>query len=154
MVRDTGAVTEGGSTVVNVGGPESGSLSDASDVADVATFDAEIPDGFPTRCGQVSFVLTPDAAPKTCAISPADIACNTLADCTSYAVDVSCDCVIPVYGINKTNAVRCSPEPCPPPATGCSVSGYQTQDCRLVTSWPDVAVDCVNHQCLTYASGP
>jgi hypothetical protein len=129
--------------------PGSGSDGEAG-----ATFDAEIPDALPTSCpGQPQLALDPDAAPHTCAFTPADVACNTNADCTTHVV-VQCQCIDRVYGVNTANTIRCPPPPCPPPINGCpsNASGYRTQDCQVVVKLQDVAVACVGHQCLTYAA--
>jgi hypothetical protein len=120
-----------------------------SDGEACATFDAPFPDAFPTSCpGQPDLALDPDAAPHTCAFTPADVACNTNADCTTHVV-VACQCIDRVYGVNTANTLRC-----PPPLNGCpsNASGYRTQDCQLVVKLQDIAVACVGHQCLTYAA--
>lgn len=116
------------------------------------TFDAEIPDAFPESCGQFKFALDPDAAPNTCAFTPADVACNTSTDCNSYGVN-GCGCIEPLYGVNEASTAKCIPPPCPPPLNGCraDASGYGTQDCKLAPDLQHVAVACVNHQCMTYA---
>jgi hypothetical protein len=144
----------------------SGAGSDSgSDGTAGGAFDAEIPDAFPESCGQFTFALNPDAAPHTCAFTPADVACNRNADCEWY-IAVGCGCFQPVYGVNKVRTAACSPPPCPPPLAGCpedASGGYLTQDCQLVDNSPysrfidsgtTVAVACVNHQCMTYAAGP
>ena len=92
-------------------------------------------------------MLKADAAPNTCAFTPADMACDTSGDCIPYTV-INCGCIDGVYGVNKTNTVHCIPPPCPPPPpiNGCTVSGLETQDCQLLAPQQDVAVACVNHQ--------
>ncbi len=122
------------------GGPDSG--TDAS-------FDALTPDAF-ADCAW-SLVLDPDAAPNTCAVTPADVACNTNADCTSFVRNM-CSCPVPIYGVNTANTVLCIPPPCVllPPGDGGCQGPYETQDCKVTQN---VAVACVNHQCMTYAPG-
>jgi hypothetical protein len=113
---------------------------------------AEIPDAFPVRCAQYTFVLDPDAAANTCAFTPADVACSTNADCTTY-VDVQCSCISPIYGVSTSSTARCTPPPCPQSDCSSGASGFYTQDCQLVPNQQDVAVACVDHQCMTYAVG-
>ena len=142
-------------------GSSSGRASDSgADSGTGATLDAEIsdayagevPDAFPASCGPNAFVLRPDAAANTCAFTPADVACNTNADCSTYTA-VSCGCSDAVWGVNKTNTVRCIPPPCPPPANGCDpdASGLYTEDCQLVPFDQTVVAACVNHRCLSFA---
>jgi hypothetical protein len=128
--------------------------------------DAEVPDAFPVTCAQYTFALDPDAPANTCAITLADVACNSNADCTSYRPP-GCGCIEPVYGVNTTYGVNvkgtalCPPPPCAPQTNAdgglytCPVdaSGPYTEDCQFVPGSQSVAVACVNHQCLTYAAG-
>ena len=138
------------------GGSDSGSDGGTGD-----TLDAKIPDAFPTTCAQFNFVLDPDAAANTCAFAPADVACNSNADCTSY-VKLGCRCFAPVYGVNIKNTVRCFAPPCAPQVNAdggfymcpSDATGLYTQDCQFVPSMQSVAVACVKHQCLTFAAAP
>lgn len=131
------AVGCSGKTEVTPGGGDDGSSSS---------------DAFPASCGPNAFVLRPDAAPNTCAFTPADVACNTNADCSTYT-PVSCGCSNAVWGVNKTNTVRCIPPPCPPPMTDCEpdASGLYTEDCQLVPFNHAVVAACVDHRCLSFA---
>ena len=115
--------------------------------------DAAVPDGLPADCGELTLMLRPDAAPNTCAFTPADVACDTSDNCFAYTM-IGCGCIDGIYGLNKAETVRCIPPPCPPPINGCTVSGFETQDCQVVATQQDVAVACVNHECVTYAVGP
>jgi hypothetical protein len=151
-----------GSPVESGGGSSSGSSSSGggadAEAADALpetglAFDAAVPDAFPADCGVLTLMLRPDAAPNTCAFTPADVACDASDDCVPYTVP-NCGCVDGVYGLNKMGTVRCIAPPCPPPLDGCSVSGFETQDCQVVATQQHVAVACVNHQCMTYAVGP
>jgi hypothetical protein len=105
-------------------------------------------------CTEYTFSLNPDAAADTCSFTPADVTCNSNADCTTY-VKIGCGCFDPVYGVNTTNTVKCVAPPCSPmPACPANASGLYTQACQLVADSSSVAVACVNHQCLTYAGAP
>jgi hypothetical protein len=135
-------------------GSDSGSEGGTGDI-----LDAEIPDAFPATCTEYTFSL--DAAADTCGFTPADVACNSNADCTTY-VKIGCGCFDPVYGVNTTNTVRCVAPPCGVPLNAdggiytcpADTSGLYTQDCRFVPDSLSVAAVCVNHQCLTYAVAP
>ncbi len=150
------------------GGGRSSSSSSGGGGADATTadalpetgraFDAAVPDAFPADCGVLTLVLRPDAAPNTCAFTPADVACDASTDCIPYTV-TQCGCVDGVYGLNTTNMVKCVAPPCAPPppgSAGCQPdnSGFEAQDCRLAADLQQVAVACVDHQCMTYAVGP
>jgi hypothetical protein len=158
----TGSNSSGSGSASGSGGGSSSGSSGSGGGADADTpdaltgsgeaLDAAVPDAFPADCGVLTLTLRPDAAPNTCAFTPADVACDTSDDCIPYTL-VSCGCIDGVYGLNKTNAVRCIPPPCPPPINGCPVSGLETQDCQVVATQQDVAVTCANHQCMTYAVG-
>ena len=135
----------------NDGSPSDGSPSDAG-IDDA--FDVEIPDAFPTSCAPIVFTLVPDAAPNTCAFTPASVACDANADCVPYPV-IGCGCIDPVYGVNKTSTVRCVPPPCALIPQSCDGgSGYESQDCRLAPGYNDFSAACVNHQCLSFVTGP
>jgi hypothetical protein len=98
--------------------------------------------------------LTSDAAPRTCAFTPADVACDSDSDCTVYQV-VGCGCFDAVVGVNASSTAQCLPPPCPPPMSNqCSPygSGLTTQTCENVSQLSDVAVACVQHVCATYAA--
>ncbi len=114
--------------------------------------DLEIPDAFPASCSEATFRLTPDAGPRQCAFTPADVSCNTNADCVPYTV-VGCGCFDLVYGVNKTSTAQCFPPPCVPLNQDCDASGLYTQDCQFVGSRTPGAA-CVNHQCLSFAGTP
>jgi hypothetical protein len=113
--------------------------------------DAEAPDApFPGSCDQFSFELTPDAAPGTCAFTPADVACNTDDDCKPYTKE-GCGCIEPVYGVNKTSTANCPALPCSPPFVPCQTSGFGAQDCQVVPMFAQVGVSCVAHECRSFA---
>jgi hypothetical protein len=130
------------------GATSSGGSGSGSEGGSAGNLDAEIPDAFPVSCAQFTFVLQPDAAPNTCAVSPADVACNTNSDCSTYVW--GCGCIEEVYGVNTSSTVRCTWPPCPL-CSSADASGYYTEDCKLVSELQNVAVACVNGQCMTYA---
>jgi hypothetical protein len=108
-----------------------------------------IEDAAEIRCADAgTFALYTGGAPYNCEVKPADVACNTTSDCVAYPTD-ECACVAFAYGVNAACGLACTPPPCPPHA--CPVTGFLTQDCQLVSSLENVAVDCVDHQCLTRA---
>jgi hypothetical protein len=90
-------------------------------------------------------------APYNCEVKPADVACNAGSDCVAYPAG-QCACVAPAFGVNAACGLSCPPPPCPPHA--CPVTGFLTQDCQLVSNLANVAVDCIDHQCLTRAVAP
>jgi hypothetical protein len=156
-----------GSTVSTDSGSSSGlSIGSGSDAASDGGLgdivDAETPDAIPVTCAAFSFVLEPDAAANMCAFTPADVECNSNADCTTYVKNDGCGCFDPIYGVNTKNTVRCYAPPCGVqlnPDGGiymcpADASGLYTQDCEFVPDSLSVAVACVSHQCLTYAATP
>jgi hypothetical protein len=155
---ESDATEEGEGTVFDAKGSENGNV-EGRDAGDAAIFDAEVPDAFPASC---AIALRPDAAPHTCAFTPADVFCNMDADCFAFEV-VGC-CGSTVVGVNKTSTASCPAPPCVPPDQDADCpGGWMTQDCRLVPNSPyarfveggaTVAVACVDHQCMTYATGP
>jgi hypothetical protein len=143
-------------------GAGTGSGSDSGSAGGTgATLDAEIPDAFPVTCAEYTFALDPDATAGMCAFTPADVACNSNTDCTSYA-KIGCGCFDPVYGVNTANTVKCFAPPCNAQLNAdggvytcpSEASGLYTQDCQFVPDSQNVTVACVNHQCLTFASVP
>jgi hypothetical protein len=106
-------------------------------------------------CAATTVDLVPDAAPGTCAFTPADVACNTASDC-KVLLRLDCACYVPAVGVNVDSTAACLPPPCtPPPADGgCESTGYITQDCAMVGSINLVGVGCVDHQCRTFVIIP
>jgi hypothetical protein len=102
-------------------------------------------------CAETLVDLVPDAAPGTCALTPADVACNTASDCKVF-LRLDCSCYVPAVGVNVSSAAECLPPPCPPPPAdgGCESTGYITQDCAMVGSPNLVGVGCDDHQCRTF----
>jgi hypothetical protein len=158
--RSGGSGAPGGS---NSSGSGIGNGADSGvDGASGDMVDAGIPDPFPTTCAQFTFVLDPDAAANTCAFTPADVVCNSNADCTTYIDNSGCGCFDPIYGVNTANTVKCFAPPCAAPLSAdggvytCPVdaSGLYTQDCQFVPDSQNVTVACVKHQCLTLAAAP
>ncbi len=133
----------------------SGSSGSSSGGGSAGPVDAVAPGAFPPSCaGYAPLVLQPDAAPDTCAFTPADVACTESGDCVPYT-RLGCSCIDAVYGVTRSNMVRCAAPPCPPPPEGCPASGFVTQSCQVVNDLSQVAVACVNGQCKTYATnGP
>jgi hypothetical protein len=118
--------------------------------------DARVPDGFPANCVPFSPLRLPDASPDTCLVSAADLVCQTNEDCEPYFRRGCAICgVFSVIGLNKSNTVQCPAPPCAPPSQPvppCVDSGFTTQSCQFVASYTDIAVACVNQQCMTYAA--
>jgi hypothetical protein len=102
-------------------------------------------------CAATVVELVPDAAPGTCALTPADVACNTASDC-KVLLRLDCSCYVPAVGVNVNSTAACLPPPCPPPPAGggCEGGGYISQDCAMVGSSNLVGVGCVDHQCRTF----
>jgi hypothetical protein len=110
------------------------------------------PDG-----GCVDITVTDDAGPTTCTFAPADLACNTADDCRPYEIPVCACASVPVIGVNRAAAVACVAPHCLPPSvdSGCFGPGsYQGQDCVVVGSPAEIAVDCVNGRCFSQAAMP
>lgn len=139
--RGDGSVADG---TVNAADAETSTGGDGAGIGDAGVSDAVL-----TICGQCT--LVPDAAPHTCALFQPDVVCDKDTDCT-VCVWITCGCIDMVYGLNVASTMRCPPPPpCAVlPGDECSASGLETQNCQLVNHVTDVAVACVNHQCLTY----
>lgn len=152
-----GGGSGGSSSGVTTGRDSSGSSSSGGGDASDGVADVEIPDAFPASCSAASFPLTANVAPTQCAFTPADVRCDTNADCT-WQTTVGCGCFDLVYGVNRTSMVKCIPPPCVPLMIDCdaSASGLYTQDCQFVPDPKHLAAACVNHRCLSFAtqSGP
>ena len=101
-------------------------------------------------CAATTVDLVPDAAPGTCAITPADVACNTASDC-KVLLRLDCACYVPAVGVNVSSTAECLP---PPADGGCESTGYITQDGAMVGSSNLVGVGCVGHQCRTFVIIP
>ncbi len=93
-----------------------------------------------------------------CVPTPADVACNSNADCTLFEFP-SCGCTSLVYGVNHGALARLFPECAPPPCVVASpppfpcvdaAVGLYTQDCELSPRSQNVLAACVDHQCRTY----
>lgn len=102
-------------------------------------------------CAVTEVELVADAAPGTCAVTPADVACNADTDC-KVLLRLGCECYVPAVGVNQSSTAVCPPPPCPPPQGngGCDGTGYIAQDCAMVGSSNLVGVGCVDHQCRTF----
>jgi hypothetical protein len=105
-----------------------------------------------------NFPVLTDGGFGTCAFTPADLACTTQNDCRAFEFP-ACDCgPVPVIGVNRAAAVVCPAPHCPPSGadSGCfgGPSGYQGQDCAVVSSPAEIVVDCVNGQCVSQAASP
>ncbi len=134
---------DGGGANSDAGGPnEAGPRVDATDARPLDDADAcpYALIGMPP-----DFALTPDAAPRTCTFTPADVACDANSDCTLYEI-VSCGCYNFAIGVSASNTAVCSPPPC---AEACPAPSWVTQDCNVVPSLVDALVGCVDHRCLT-----
>jgi hypothetical protein len=147
---DVARTTEGGivDPSLDGGAPkvDSGSMASAPDAT--TSWDAGDPET-DAGCSDLALILDPDATPGTCEISPADVACDTAADCTLLMVG-HCGCTTDVYGVSKTSTASCPMPPCPPPINGpCIGPGYETQDC-MQTSYDAIGVSCVGHTCRSF----
>jgi hypothetical protein len=92
--------------------------------------------------------------PDTCAVGVNDVTCVASDDCrTFYRPGCALCGVFEIYGLSKTNTVRCNAPLCPPPAyqPPCVDAGFKTQDCAFVPNYLDVGVVCVKGQCMTVA---
>jgi hypothetical protein len=130
-----------------------GAVASDGSVPDDSVLDAQmIGDGgvFPLDCGVVTFAF--DTVPGiSCAVTPADVACNVTADCTTF-VPVTCHAIAPVYGWNAS----VTPGPC---TANCPTTliqdeagaGVVAEDCNLVAGVSNVGVACVNNVCRTFA---
>jgi hypothetical protein len=108
-------------------------------------------------CALYTCAVDCDAA-DPCVPTPADVACNSNADCTWFVVE-QCSCFSLTYGVNTGAFDRIS-RACPGPP--CAVSslnppcvdagtGVYTQDCQSAPLYPwRAAALCVDHQCRTY----
>jgi hypothetical protein len=118
--------------------------------------DARVSGTSPASCVPFAHLMLPDAAPGMCLVTPADVACEASDDCEPNYVRGCAICgVFSVYGLSKVNTLSCPPPPCAPPpqpVPPCVDSGFTTQDCRFVVSYEDIAVACVDGQCMTYAA--
>ncbi len=152
---DGGVLADALADVRESGSPLTLSLPEAGLDASRCESDAAV-DATEVQCGDAgTFRLYRGAgdAPYNCAVTPAEVTCNTTADCAVYPSG-QCGCVSGAYGVSASCGPRsCLPPPCPPPPNGCQVTGFYTQDCHLVPALANVGVACVDHQCLTYAVG-
>ena len=98
--------------------------------------------------------LDPDAAPYTCRVAPADVACTVDSDCVVYTTG-GCGCPQGAIGVNTSSTVACShDQPCPvPPPGSCMQSGFVAEDCYVTTDLSDIAARCVDEQCTSYVVG-
>jgi hypothetical protein len=158
----------GGSGDVAVGA-DGGPAADSATPGDAANADGPEPvdsgiadsgqanaDGATTDGGCDPFPVVADAAPGTCAFTPADLACKTFADCILYVIH-SCSCPVAVIGVSKTSTALCVPPPCPAPQpdSGCfGAQSYESQDCIVSNALGEIIVDCMNGQCMTQAALP
>jgi hypothetical protein len=153
----SGTTSTGAQTTV---GSEGGTGAiDAQSVGDAANDpipDASIPDAFPASCdGGFTLRLFADASPHTCQLEPSEVACETSTDCSPFEI-LSC-CWRAAVGVNKTNTASCPAPPCAPPQPGgppCDDTSIETEDCQSAPDLQHVAVACVDHRCMTYATGP
>jgi hypothetical protein len=141
--------------------PVSTAPGDAAPPVSAAPVDSGIADGSAAsatpEAGCVDITATADASAGTCAFTPDDFACTTAGDCRTYEIPVCACASVPVIGVNKAVAVVCLPPHCAPPSeeAGCfGPASYQGQDCVVVSSPADIAVDCVNGQCFSQVAVP
>lgn len=132
------------------------SVVDAADVSDGETLDgchyldAEVPsaqsDG---ACG-----LRLVSCSAGCGFTPTDVACDSSSECRTFTVPGHCGCGGQVVGVNTTSTgsiVRCPLTYCPPPPSG-TLCPLLTEHCEAIYDASNVAVACVDHQCVTYAT--
>jgi hypothetical protein len=154
---DVAATPDGGS-VADSATPGDGASGDApgstdSGIADSGNANA---DSATAEGGCLPVTTVADAAPATCAFTPADLACKTYNDCITFVIQ-SCSCPAAVIGVNRSNTAVCIPPPCPapPPDSGCFGGGsYESQDCVVSSSLGQIIVTCENGQCVTQAALP
>jgi hypothetical protein len=141
------------STTTVVGAADAGGGSDGASPGD----DASDAGGDATCTAALSFVEA-NPPPQACAFTPAEVACSTDEDCTTYGIP-ACGCGGPIVGVNTTNTKMCVAPPCTPPlmpdgGIGCApdASGYETEDCETAPDISHVGVRCVDQQCVTFTS--
>lgn len=121
-----------------------------------ADLEAETPSAVPTMCVPFAPLRLPEAASEASLAAAASVACSTSTDCEPrYCRGCAICGVFPVVGLNKMHALSCVPPPCAPPpqpVPPCVDSGFTTQDCQFVATFQQIAVACVNQQCMTYAA--
>ncbi|MGO9836471.1 MAG: hypothetical protein ACLP1X_19905 [Polyangiaceae bacterium] len=137
------------------GGSTTSGAADGAASGNDAAFDAESPGEIPTTCVPFAPLRLPDAASEAGRALAADVACTTSEDCEPHYCRGCAICgVFLVVGLSKTNTVECVSLPCAPPpqpVPPCVDSGFTTQDCQFVSSFQQIAIACVNQQCMTYA---
>jgi hypothetical protein len=128
-----------GGVGASVGGTSS-PVVDAGTVTEDATTDASPPPD--TGC----------VGELTCSLTPADVACSSDADCTTFVLP-SCGSSS-VIGVNRQALAHstCSHPPCVPPQSDAGAAPYflQAQDCKEVSDVMFVSVRCVAQRCLTW----
>ncbi|MGA2448965.1 MAG: hypothetical protein ABTD50_09845 [Polyangiaceae bacterium] len=141
------------STTTGVGAADASGGSDGASLSD----DASNAGGDAACTAALSFIEA-NPPPQACAFTPAEVACSTDEDCTTYGIP-ACGCVGPVVGVNTTNTKVCVAPPCAPPVMpdggfGCApdASGYETEDCQTAPDFSYVGVRCVDQQCMTFTS--
>jgi hypothetical protein len=124
----------------------------------IAPVDVGDPWGTPDAATCALFTCVADCDANPCLPTPADVACSSNADCTSFEYP-SCACSWRVYGVNNGAIAElsrdCPAPPCVVVGEGtCPVDaalGPYTQDCQSAPHYP-WSVACVDHQCRTYVS--
>jgi hypothetical protein len=133
------------------GTTEAGSSSQGNDGAAESDgpFGPVLPDG---ACFY-DFPIPSTWSNSGCVFSASDVACNVASDCQAYQDLGHCLCLVPVWGVNRDNDGGCGiPPPCAPGLCGGPpLSGYLTEDCKLVSELRDIDVSCMNHRCFTSA---
>jgi hypothetical protein len=117
-----------------------------------ATAESAAPGG-----GCVDITVTEDAGYGSCAVTPDDLACKTPGDCRAYEIPVCACAAVPVVAVNRAAALACAAPHCQPPSADAGCFGpqsYQGQDCVVVSSPGQIAIDCVNGRCTSHAASP
>src|SRR5450755_706648 len=80
-----------------------------------------------------------------CQVTPADVACDTDADCSILEAPSCGD--VSELGVNRNNHATCVAPPCAPPDSNtANAYSYLAQDCTKATSVSALLVHCVDQQ--------
>ncbi len=81
------------------------------------------------------------------------VACDDDTDCTTLTFNEEpCGCAHAIVGVNQSAGPGCVLPACSPTSDCGPADTFQSQDCAVTSEPKSIAVRCVSHQCLTYAS--